>query len=221
MDTLGFAVDGSIQGDDNRETKVASTTSIQMQIRRKQLAELSIPDEIPSYATAVPSSSSRPLKAHALLQHVDFFLLPLLRTDLPIVHEALDKYLNSFKPSQFPADNVDNKMVINKLEDRFVTTDELLGLFPEHYQEVVQHLCRHLGMCLNIPLLLTLMMSDTFPSVSFFVNNFVNNSCIGRNVNLVGFHISVLDVMTVLAVFSKGHMEDRATLLFQMYNFTG
>ena len=145
MDTLDLATSSSTQDNDIDFGKIAPTISIQMQIRREQLAELSLPDKIPSYATSAPSSSSRPTKAHALLHHIDFFLLPLLRTDLPIVREALEKYLNSFKPSQFPLDNAENKMVINKLEDRFVTTDELLGLFPESYREILLHISRHLG----------------------------------------------------------------------------
>ena len=39
--------------------------------------------------------------------------------------------------------------------------------------------------------------------------------------NLVGFHVNILDVLTVLGIFSRGHMEERAMLLFEMYNFTG
>ena len=146
METLDSAAYDPLQSDVNGDKKGSSATSIQMQIRREQLAELSLPDEIPSYMTSVPSSSSRPLKAHALLHHIDFFLLPLLRTDLPIVRQGLFDYLDSFKPSQFPAANVENKMVINKLEDCYLTTDELSGLFPEGYKEIIQHLCRHLGM---------------------------------------------------------------------------
>ena len=151
LETLDFTTSGLGQSNGFAADKeMVSSASIQMQIRRKQLAELSLPDEIPSYATSAPSSSSRPIKAHALLHHVDFFLLPLLRTDLPVIREALEKYLNSFKPSQFPVANVENKMVINKLEDRFVTTDELLKLFPESYKEVVSHVSRHLGWFVSI-----------------------------------------------------------------------
>lgn len=154
QDSTAASVDekGTIEGETSKKVGADAkeafyATSIQMQIRREQLSELSLPadNEIPSYATSAPSSSSRPLKAHALLEHIDFFLLPLLRTDLPVVRDALGKYLNSFKPSMFPVTNAENKMVINKLEERFVTMDELCFLFPVDYKDVVNHLAKHLG----------------------------------------------------------------------------
>ena len=183
QDSTAASVDekGTIEGETSKkvgaDTKEAFyATSIQMQIRREQLSELSLPadNEIPSYATSAPSSSSRPLKAHALLEHIDFFLLPLLRTDLPVVRDALRKYLKSFKPSMFPVANAENKMVINKLEERFVTMDELCFLFPVDYKDVVNHLAKHLGTYVHmslgyLTLLLASMLVLVHPSIHPFI----------------------------------------------------
>jgi len=115
-------------------------------------------------------------EAYHVLAHVDAFVLPLLRADLPVVREAVANYSKSKGAPN-----------LNRLEEAELTFECLAALFPASYLDLLASMFRYL--CYSV--------------------------------NLIGEHVSFLDILQVLTIFCRGSVEEKGTLLFELFNFTG
>jgi hypothetical protein len=115
-------------------------------------------------------------KAHDLLFHIDLYILPLLRVELKIVKEAIEKFNQSYKIK-----NPLNRLDIN------LKLQEVVSLFPPEYNKLICSIFRALS----------------------------------TQIDLIGFHIQLIDLLQLITIFSQGSLNDKSVILFELFNFSG